>query len=110
MSDIEVGKWIRGLIAQDNLHAFYTSSIWLRLREEVIKEHNNECQRCKNRKMYAKATTVHHEQYVRRHPELALSKHYFYQGKQYRNLTPLCDQCHKEIHGPKAKPLTPERW
>ncbi len=111
-----VGRWIKELIAADNLHVFYTSSYWLKLRKEVLAEQNNECQICKSRGQYSKATTVHHNQYVRKHPRLALSKTYEFRGKVYKNLVALCHSCHEEVHGyrqpakPKEEPLTVERW
>lgn len=114
MDQIQVGNWIRKLIDENNLHAFYTNSEWLKLRADVLDEHKNECQRCKERGFYTKANTVHHVQYVKKHPELALSKTYIYQGKEYKQLLPLCHSCHEEVHGyrqkVKKKPLTEERW
>lgn len=105
---------IKLLAEKNNLHAFYTCSEWLRLREEVLQEYKHECQKCKGRGFYTKATHVHHVQYVRKHPELALSKTYIYNGKQYKNLIPLCHNCHEEEHDhrqkTKKKPLTEERW
>lgn len=110
----EVGRWVRSLIDSNNLHAFYTSSEWLHTRDEVLEEDKHECQDCKVRGFYTKATTVHHVQYLRKHPELALSKFYEYAGKVYRNLISLCHDCHEKRHGyrqkEKKKPLTEERW
>jgi 5-methylcytosine-specific restriction endonuclease McrA len=110
----EVEQWIRKLIAEDNLHEFYTSSKWLRLREDVLVEYKSECQHCKANGFYTKSNTVHHVQYVKKHPELALSKVYIYMGKEYKNLIPLCHDCHERTHGyrvsKKTKPLTEERW
>ena len=103
---------LRKLIQDHNIHAFYKTTEWLHLRLEVLKEQNNECQICKAKKIYTKATTVHHVNYVRRHPELALSKFYEYMGKKLLNLLAVCDDCHKEIHkGYKPKGFTNnERW
>lgn len=110
----EVGQWIQSLLDKNNLHLFYTSRFWLNVREEVLIDHKYECQHCKARGFYKKADTVHHEQYVRKHPPLALSKTYEYNGNVYRQLTPLCDECHKKEHNKhkrkKGKPLTEERW
>lgn len=109
-----VGRWVQGLIDDDKLHRFYVSSQWLRLRDEVLDEHKYECQRCKERGFYKRANTVHHVNYVRKHPRLALSKVYAFQGKERKNLIPLCHSCHEEVHGyrqkKKKKPLTDERW
>jgi 5-methylcytosine-specific restriction endonuclease McrA len=81
----------------------------------VLEEFKNECQHCKARGYYKRANTVHHVQYVRKHPRLALSKTYIFQGKEYRNLIPLCHACHEKAHGyrqkeKEEKPLTEERW
>ncbi|KJF26066.1 HNH endonuclease [Clostridium aceticum] len=105
---------MQNLINTNNLHAFYTSSYWLNLREEILKDHKYECQKCKERGFYKKATHVHHVQYVKKHPRLALSKTYIFQGKEYKNLIPLCHNCHEEEHDhrqrKKKKLLTEERW
>lgn len=110
----DVAKWLNKLIEDDNLHGFYTSSHWSNLREEVLREHKYECQDCKAKGWYKKANHVHHVQYVRKHPRFALSKTYIFQGKEYKNLIPLCHDCHEQRHGyrqkNKQKPLTEERW
>jgi 5-methylcytosine-specific restriction protein A len=107
-------QWLKKLIDSGNLHEFYTSSAWLKLRDEVLAEHKYECQDCKARGFYTKANHVHHVQYVKKHPQLALSKTYMYQGKEYKNLIPLCHDCHEQRHEyrqkEKKKPLTEERW
>ena len=72
----EVGRWVQSLIEAENLHAFYISGEWLRLRADVLDEYKHECQHCKNRGYYTEANTVHHVQYVKKHPSLALSKVY----------------------------------
>lgn len=106
---------IRQLIADDNLHAFYTSADWLKLRAKVLTADHFECQRCKARGKYTKATTVHHINYVRKHPDLALADTYTDRdGQQRRNLLSLCHDCHEEVHGyrqkKRKKPITEERW
>jgi 5-methylcytosine-specific restriction enzyme A len=114
MNQDELERWISTLIAASNLHEFYTSGLWLKLREEVLSEFKYECQHCKARGFYKRADTVHHVQYVKKHPGLALSKFYEYAGKTYRNLIPLCHDCHEKAHEyrqkDKPKPLTEERW
>lgn len=97
----EVGKWIRGLIDKGELHLFYVSKYWRRLRKEILKENNYECQECKKRGYYSKANHVHHVQWVQRHPNLALSKTYIYKGKEYNNLIPVCKKCHEEVCHPE---------
>ena len=61
-----------------------------------------------------RANTVHHVQFVDKHPELALSKFYIHKGKQYRNLICVCPDCHNKLHPEKHKqkkePINEERW
>lgn len=98
----------------DGIHRFYVWSKWLRVRQQVLKMDKNECQDCKARGIYTKATTVHHNQFVRNHPDQALEIWYTFQGKKYRNLVSLCHDCHEARHGYRQKkqkaPLTEERW
>lgn len=110
----EVGKWITHLIEINRLHDFYVSKYWIRKRKEVLAENKSECQDCKAKGYYTKATHVHHNQFVRRHPRLALSKTYVFKDKEYINLVCLCHDCHEQRHGyrqgEKKEPLTLERW
>jgi len=110
----EVRKWIQSLIDVNNLHEFYTSSSWLKVRAEVLEDYKSECQHCKQRGFYKRADTVHHVQYVKKHPELVLNKTFEYEGKEHKNLIPLCHACHEHVHDyrrkKKEKPLTEERW
>lgn len=115
MTEEECGKWITKLIQTDKLEEFYNSPLWRHLRKEVLAEHKGECQDCKAKGYYKAANTVHHVNYVRKHPKLALSKTYIYQGKEYSNLVCLCHDCHEIRHGYRVKseykePLTVERW
>ena len=114
MSEDEVCKWVSKLIAEDRLEEFYNSTYWRHIRKEVLIEYKNECQDCKAKGFYTKATTVHHQQYVRRHPRYALSKVYIFQGVIHINLVPLCHECHEARHGYRVKNkkevLTVERW
>lgn len=114
MTEEQCYKWICLLIIEDKLHEFYVSPEWRKLRKEVLSEHKHECQDCKAKGFYTKANHVHHVQYVRNHPRLALSKTYTFQGKEYKNLIPLCHDCHEKRHGyrqkEKKEPLTVERW
>lgn len=110
----EVGRWVQSLIDDNNLHEFYVSPYWRALRKEVLRENKHECQHCKAKGFYKKATHVHHVNYVRRHPRLALSKTYIYNSKERQNLLALCHDCHEAIHESMKKnhkePLTEERW
>ncbi len=112
---MELKEWILQLIEEDKLYRFYKSKQWIELRSEIMKEAHNECEWCRKQGKIVTATEVHHVQYVKKHPELALSKIYTYQGKQYKNLIALCHDCHDKAHGrmthrPKKKPLTEEQW
>lgn len=117
MTEYEVGQWVRSLIEEDNLHAFYTSSEWLNLKSEVMREFKHECQDCKARGKYTKATIVHHVKHLKDYPELALSKTYIDEnGNKKIQLKPVCKDCHEYVEHPERlrwnvkKPLTEERW
>lgn len=114
MIEEQVERWVSKLIAEDRLKDFYNSRYWRKVRKEVLKEYKFECQDCKAKGFYTKADTVHHNQYVRKHPRYALSKTYVFKDKVYINLIPLCHNCHEIRHGYRQKeekePLTIERW
>lgn len=104
---------LRGLLNADNEHAFYSWPEWRRLRREVLKLDNCECQECKRRGVYSRAVIVHHVQHLRDAPELALS---VYDGER-RQLEAVCKSCHEALHpesqrqyAPGVPPLTAERW
>lgn len=73
-----------------------------------------ECQDCKAKGFFTKADTVHHNQFLRKHPDQALEIWYTFQGKKHRNLVSLCRSCHEARHGYRQKeikkPITEERW
>lgn len=114
MKQDELKKWIEELIQQGKLWKFYKSKDWIKVKEEVLKENHYECAECRkqgkitrydvdaegNRKLIS---TVHHVQFVRKHPALALSKTYTYNGKTYTNLIPVCKACHNKLHPEKRK-------
>lgn len=79
-----------------------------------MKEHHHECKWCKDKGTISEAVTVHHVQYVKKHPELALSKFYTYKGKAYSNLIPLCHDCHDRVHKrmkyKEKKIICDEKW
>ena len=115
MNSNELVKWINKLIEANELWKFYKSIEFRHLKEEVLIEQHYECQECKKKGIITKANTVHHVQFVRKHPELALSKYYTYKGKQYRNLVAVCKGCHNKLHPEKRKykakeQLNKERW
>lgn len=114
MDKKELAKWIRELEKEGKLYKFYKTKEWLELKKEVLKEAHNECVWCKEKGKISRAEEVHHIKFVKRHPELALSKYYTYQGKQYRNLIPLCHDCHDKAHErmkyKTKKGINDERW
>lgn len=120
MNTNELKIWIDKLIEDNELWKFYKSKWWAGnkdiegLKNEVLREQHYECQECLKLGRITKADTVHHVQFVRKYPELALSKHYTYKGIQYRNLIAVCKECHNKLHpekhGPKKESLNEERW
>lgn len=108
-------RYVKQCISDNDVHRFYIWGPWKRIRKEVLKLDHNECQDCKSKGEVKTATTVHHNQYLRKHPELALDIYYEYQGKRYRNLISLCRNCHERRHGYRKEKkssalLTKERW
>ncbi len=106
-------QYVQKCINED-IHNFYIWHKWLNVRVQVLAMDKNECQMCKAHGQYSRATTVHHVNYVKKHPELALEIWYRYLGEKKRNLISLCHDCHEAVHGyrkrPAAAPLTEERW
>lgn len=106
-------EYVQECIKTD-IHSFYVWGKWKAVRRKVLQMDHGECQRCKAKKKYTKATTVHHVNYVKRHPELALEIWYEWYGVRKRNLISLCHDCHEAVHGYRKpedkKPLTEERW
>ncbi|MFR5470481.1 HNH endonuclease [Intestinibacter bartlettii] len=115
MTRDELVKWIKKLRESGELWRFYKSKEWRHLKDEVLKEQHFECQICKQQGIITKADTVHHNQFVTKHPSLALSKFYYYKGKKYRNLIGVCKACHNKLHPEKhgkkkLNQVTEERW
>lgn len=117
MTEDELEKYINNLIKQDKLYKFYKLKEWRKLSEAVMKENNYECQKCKAKGIHTAARSVHHVQWVSKHPRLALSRTYMFKGKEYKNLIPLCEACHNAEHskGVNAKKkkqgfTNVERW
>lgn len=95
-------------IQEGNVHKFYVSKTWRRKRKQILERDHNECQKCKSRGRFSKATTVHHKKHLRDRPDLALTD---------INLISLCDSCHNEEHPEKLnnpvrkeKFINEERW
>lgn len=99
---------------REDIHRFYVWGPWKKVRREVLQMDHRECQRCKAKKIYTKATTVHHVNYVKKHPDMALEIWYEWHGVRKRNLVSLCHDCHEAVHGyrkpEKKETLTEERW
>ncbi|MBU9728279.1 HNH endonuclease [Lachnospiraceae bacterium ASD4241] len=116
MTQEDLEKYINHLLASGKLWKFYKHPEWMELRQEVLNDFHNECQDCKKRGIHTRAGSVHHAQYVRSHPRLALSKTYMYDGKEYQNLIPLCKACHNARHPEKGNRkrkdrfMNEERW
>lgn len=114
MGKEELVEWIRKLTEEDKLYKFYKSKEWINLKRKVLKASHNECAWCREKGKISRAEEVHHVQFVRKHPELALSEYYTYKGEQHKNLIPLCHDCHDKAHermGYKTKKrINEERW
>lgn len=98
-TDIPLATWIRQLIKADTVELFYFTDDWKELRQDVLDDLHNECQGCLKKGDYTRADCVHHVNEVRKRPDLALSKFYTdEEGKQQRQLIPLCNKCHNIAH------------
>lgn len=115
--DQVIDKWFEtyepDIYDQDaDVESFYKSKEWRKVRSEVLRMDHYECQLCKERGIYKKATCVHHVKHLRDRPDLALE---LFDGEE-RQLISLCDSCHDIVHPEKfkdssyIKPITDERW
>ena len=92
-----------------NIRKFYKSKEWKYKRQKILRRDNYECQDCKRKGRYSRATTVHHIKHLEQFPELALVD---------ENLESLCSICHNIEHPEKLmskevkkkRQITPERW
>ena len=98
--DIALDVWIRQLIREDKIYQFYKSDDWLELRDEVMRDHHNECLHCMRNGIYKRAEMVHHVNEVRKRPDLALTKEFrdAITNETVINLIPLCNSCHEMEH------------
>lgn len=115
--DIPLAKWIRQLIATGKEALFYQTTDWKELRHEVLEDYHYECQECLKKGNYTRADCVHHQNELKKRPDLAMSKFYIDQkGNKQPNLVPLCNTCHNIIHDKlgewqrKDKFYVDERW
>ena len=107
-------RWVLSLIAEDSVHAFYTSGWWKAKCKAILRKDRNglsrvRCYDCE-RKTPAEPTlanTVHHVRPLRERPDLALSDVDELGNIQ---LLPLCDSCHWDRHHQRKAVQIPERW
>lgn len=89
-----------------HLYKFYKLDEWLELRDAVLQFYHYECQDCKAKGKYKPAQMVHHNQWVKSHPETALDFYYIdNKGERKINLVALCNDCHNKRHPEKFKHL-----
>lgn len=109
-------------INDKDVHRFYCSTKWQRIRDKVMRLDHYECQLCKSKyHRIRKASMVHHIHHLEDYPNLALE---IYDEEGNRNLISLCNSCHNEVHPEKQikfkkiieakrksiQNLNPERW
>lgn len=95
---------------------FYLKRQWKKLRAYILKKDRYECQECKKRGRYSRATIVHHVKHRDEYPELEMEEYYIdEQGVKQRNLISVCKNCHENVcHPERMRELkvvnVPERW
>lgn len=101
------------LISSGREHEFYLWGAWKAIRQQVLSLDHYECQTCKAKGKYAKATIVHHVKHLKDRPDLALS---IWDGDE-RQLISLCKSCHEAEHPESQRQyknirasITRERW
>lgn len=101
------------LISSGREHEFYLWGAWKAIRQQVLSLDHYECQTCKAKGKYARATIVHHVKHLKDRPDLALS---IWDGDE-RQLISLCKSCHEAEHPESQRqykniraPITRERW
>lgn len=114
-----LSRWLPELRKQNKMYLFYHTPEWRHLRGQVLEANHYECEDCRRKSpaVITRATTVHHEMTVERHPELALSTFFIDDlGARRQQLWALCSDCHNARHerfvcgDDKNDLLTPERW
>lgn len=121
-------KWLKQLIADNQLEKFYHCSEWIKVAAQVKALDNNECQQCKRAGRVTTAghssggagkpvqMSAHHWMEVKKYPELALSIWYEdADGIRRRNIEYVCETCHNMIHHKfsrtdRQKFVNEERW
>ena len=92
--------WLHELIRSGDTSPFYHTREWVDLRNRKLEAEHYECERCRAKGRFSPGDTVHHKEYLRKRPELALD---------YKNLEVLCKECHYEEHH-QTEQLNEERW
>lgn len=119
--DVSVGEWIRTLYRDHGTALnFYRSKQWHAKRSRALALGHYECEDCrlKSPAKYTRASVVHHDRYVGKHPEFALSDTWTdRQGIEHKQLYALCHECHDVRHArfkgrarEHTKLLNDERW
>lgn len=118
MDDRPAAGWLpalEDLVAGGNTAAFYSWRAWRKLRKQVRRMDNGECQLCKARGRYRRGSIVHHVKHVEDRPDLALSVWDPDTGE--RQLVTVCKSCHEALHPESMRqfsspvaPITAERW
>lgn len=103
------------LIRSGNEKRFYDWTKWGIERDYVMRCDRHECQQCKRRGRYRRATIVHHIKHLKDRPDLALCMYDPDTGE--RQLESVCKICHEEDHPEwqrmiqnSQKFTTEERW
>lgn len=115
-TDMSLAAWIRQLQEADKLYKFYKTDEWKGLRADILAEQHNECELCRARGEYSRASVVHHVIEVKDRPDLALSRTYIdSQGRVCVQLMALCFDCHNKVHkrfgnAPSRPQLNEERY
>jgi 5-methylcytosine-specific restriction endonuclease McrA len=87
-------------IRRGDWYGFYKTRTWRTRKAEVLDADRHECQHCKAKGLYARATDVHHVNKIRERPDLALEMwRTDTDGTKSRNLISLCRRCHLEADG-----------
>lgn len=116
-----VANFVLWCTANDCMQHFYRTWPWRKVRAQVLALDHYECQHCRAKGRYTKASVAHHVNYLKARPDLALTIwHERNDGQRSRNLIALCTACHEAEHNRietmlaarhgTRPPVTPERW
>lgn len=102
------------LLSEGKENLWYNTAPWKPRRADVLRMDKHECQLCKSKGKYKRATIVHHVKHLKDRPDLALSIWDPDTGE--RQLISVCKDCHEQLHPESQKKFTPnssvtvERW